>query len=159
MSVSKWSPIVAIAFLSAVSTARAEEKIEQYGPDVTVATAKKIAAGAIKECDANKWPMAIAVVDTHGTLVYYEKMDNTELGSARVALDKAASAALYKRPTRDFFDVTAKSGPYMLTVPGVMAAPGGVPIFSDGKVVGAVAASGGTGAQDEQCAKAGLAGL
>jgi len=129
----------------------------EYGSDVTIDRAKRIATAVIKECAANHWNMAVAVVDTHGALVYYEKMDNTILSSAKIAQEKAASASLYMRPTRAFFDVTREKGPFMLTMPDVIAAPGGLPLYSNGKVVGAVAASGGTGDQDEQCAKAGLA--
>lgn len=149
----------AMAQQATSTQASTQEKIEQYGPDTSLAVAEKVAAGAIKACSDNGWPMAIAVVDTHGTPVYYEKMDNTELGSAQAALEKAASSALYRRPTRAFYDVIAKQGPFMLTMPNVINAPGASPIFVDGKIVGALASSGGTGAQDEVCTNAGLATL
>lgn len=160
MSMSKWAAAAAaaIGFLSVTTLAFASDA-DVYGPDITLSEAKQVAAGAIKECAANKWLMAIAVVDTHGALVYYEKADNTEVASAQIALDKATSAAVYKRPTRDFFDVTAKMGPFMLNMDHVIAAPGGIPVMKDGKIIGAISASGGTGMQDEQCAKAGLAGF
>ena len=158
MSISKWKAIAAIGLVSMTSIARADDE-PKYGSDISVATAKVIAAAAIKSCADHSWPMAIAVTDTHGALVYYEKMDDTELGSAQAAVEKAASAALYKRPTRAFYDVTAKAGPFMLTMPGVLAAPGAWPIIKDGKLIGALAASGGTGDQDDVCAKAGLAAL
>ena len=58
----------------------------------------------------NGWLMVVAVVDPNGTVVYYEKMDNTQLGSAEVAIDKARSAALYKRPTKAFQDAVAGGG-------------------------------------------------
>ncbi|ATU92966.1 GlcG/HbpS family heme-binding protein [Phyllobacterium zundukense] len=144
MSISKWSAMAAVT-------------LPKYGADISVDTAKVIAAAATKECAAHSWPMAIAVTDTHGALVYYEKMDDTELSQA--AVEKAAAAALYKRPTRAFYDVTAKAGPFMLTMPGVLAAPGAWPVIKDGKIIGALAASGGTGDQDDVCAKAGLAAL
>jgi len=65
----------------------------------------------------------------------------------------------YRRTTRVFADVIAKSGPAVMTLPGVVASPGGIPIMSGGKVIGGVGVSGVTGDQDEQCAKAGLAAM
>ncbi len=130
-----------------------------YGADITIEVAKKIAAGVVAECQTNKWNVAVAVVNTHGSLVYYERMNNTQSASARIAVDKASAAAMYRRPTRAFVDAIAKTGPAVMTLPGVVASPGGVPIFSGGKVVGAVGVSGVTGDQDEQCAKAGLSGM
>jgi uncharacterized protein GlcG (DUF336 family) len=130
----------------------------EYGPDILVEAAKKIAAGVIKECASHKWNVAVAVVNTHGSLVYYERMNNTQSASAKIAVDKASAAAMYRRPTRAFVDAISKGGPAVMTLPGVVASPGGVPIFSGGRVVGAVGVSGVTGDQDEQCAKAGLGG-
>ena len=131
----------------------------EYGPDITVEQAKKIAAATVAECAANKWNVAVAVTNTHGSLVYYERMNNTQSASAKIAVDKASAAATYRRPTRAFVDAIAKGGPAVMTLPGVVASPGGMPIFGGGKVIGGVGVSGVTGDQDEQCAKAGLAGM
>ena len=145
--------------LASVAVHAAEEPPRpEYGPDITVEAAKKIAAGVVAECTKNKWNVAVAVVNTHGSLVYYERMNNTQSASARIAVDKASAAAMYRRPTRAFVDAIAKTGPATMTLPGVVASPGGVPIFSNGRVIGGVGVSGVTGDQDEQCAKAGLAG-
>jgi glc operon protein GlcG len=130
-----------------------------YGTPVTVTQAKKIAAAAVAECQSNKWNVAVAVVDTHGLLIYYERMEDTQTSSSGIAIDKAKAAATYRRPTRAFLDAINKTGPATMTLPGIVASPGGVPIFVDGKVIGAVGVSGVTGDQDEQCAKAGLAGM
>ena len=130
-----------------------------YGTPVNLATAKKIAAGVVAECQKNNWKVAVAVVDTHGFLVYYEMLDDTQTASARIAIQKAKAAAMYRRPTRAWADVIAKSGPAVMTLPGAIASPGGVPIFVGGKVTGGVGVSGVTGDQDEQCAKAGVAGM
>jgi uncharacterized protein GlcG (DUF336 family) len=130
-----------------------------YGPAVNLATAKKIAAGAIAEAQKNNWRIAVAVVDNHGLLVYYEKIDDTQTSSAQIAVDKAKAAAMYRRPTRAFVDAIAKGGPAIMTLPGVVGSPGGMPIMVGGKVVGGVGVSGMTGDQDEQVAKAGLAGM
>jgi glc operon protein GlcG len=113
-------------------------------------------AGVIAECQKNSWNVAVAVVDTHGALVYFERMDNTQIASLDIAIGKAKAAATYRRPTRAFMDVINKGGPATATLPGIFASPGGVPIMVDGKVTGAVGVSGVTGDQDEQCAKAGL---
>lgn len=137
----------------------AEPPRPDYGPDITIETAKKIASAVISECQNNKWNIAVAVVNTHGSLVYYERMNNTQSASAKIAIDKASAAAMYRRPTRAFVDTIAKVGPAIMTLPGVVASPGGMPIFSNGRVIGGVGVSGVTGDQDEQCAKAGLAGM
>ena len=137
----------------------ADQPRPEYGPDITVEAAKKIAQATLAECSSNKWNVAVAVVNTHGSLVYYERMNNTQSASAKIAVDKAAAAAMYRRTTRVFADTIAKAGPAVMTLPGVVASPGGMPIFSGGKVIGGVGVSGVTGDQDEQCAKAGLAGM
>ena len=80
-----------------------------YGLPVGVDNAKKAAAAALAEARKNNWTMAFAIVDPSGNLVYYEKMENTQLGSATVAVDKARSAALFKRPTKAFQDALASS--------------------------------------------------
>ena len=129
-----------------------------YGTAVDAATAKKIAASVIAECQKNSWNVAVAVVDNHGYLVYFERMDNTQTASMEVAIGKAKSAATYRRPTRAWVDAINKGGPASATLPGVFASPGGVPIMVDGKVTGGVGVSGVTGDQDEQCARAGLGG-
>jgi glc operon protein GlcG len=138
-------------------TAAAQDRRPEYGPPVTIAAAKKIAAGIIAECEKNNWNVAVAIVDTHGFLVYFERMENTQTASMDIAIGKARAAATYRRTTRVFSDVINKGGPATATLPGVFASPGGVPIFVDGKVVGGAGVSGVTGDQDEQCAKAGLA--
>jgi uncharacterized protein GlcG (DUF336 family) len=101
--------------------------------------------------------MAVAVVDTAGNLVYYEKMDNTQIGSANVAIEKARTAVLFKRPSKAFQDALAGGGDGLrvLSMKAVTAIEGGIPLVMDGKIVGAIGVSGGASAQDGQCAKAG----
>jgi len=146
--------------LAIVSTAAAQLP-NPYGPPITLETAKKIAAPAIAEAAKNNWTVAVAIVDPSGNLVYYEKMDNTQLGSARIAVEKAATAAKFKRPTQAFQDALAKGAENwrILTLSGVVAAEGGIPLLIDGKIVGAIGVSGMTSAQDNQCAKAGAESL
>jgi uncharacterized protein GlcG (DUF336 family) len=152
-------PVVCMLLSASFAAQAGEAPRPEYGPDILVEAAKKIAAGVIAECQSNKWNIAVAVVNTHGSLVYYERMNHTQSASAKIAVDKASAAAMYRRPTRAFVDAIAKGGPSVMTLPGVVASPGGVPIFSGGKVIGGVGVCGVTGDQDEQCAKAGLAGM
>lgn len=147
-----------VALAASIGLANAQDRRPGYGPVLNTATAKKIAAGTIAECQKNGWNVAVAVVDTHGGLVYFERMEDTQYASNDIAIGKAKAAATYRRPTRAFADVINKGGPATATLPGVFASPGGVPVFVDGKITGAVGVSGVTGDQDEQCAKAGIGG-
>ena len=151
--------VLCICASTVVGAQSPEPPRPEYGTDITVEIAKKIAAASLAECQANKWNVAVAVVNTHGSLVYYERMNNTQSASARVSVDKATAAAMYRRTTRVFAETIAKSGPAVMTLPGVVASPGGMPIFSGGKIIGGLGVSGVTGDQDEQCAKAGLVGI
>lgn len=148
--------LISAALVALATGAYAQDKRPEYGPAVNAAVAKKIAGGVIAECQKNGWNVAVAVVDTHGSLVYFERMDNTQTASMDIAIGKAKAAATYRRTTRVFMDAINKGGPATATLPGVFASPGGVPIMVDGKVTGAVGVSGVTGDQDEQCAKAGI---
>jgi len=131
------------------------------GPAISVEAAKKAVTAALAETRKNGWLMAGAVVSPAGVLIYYEKMDNTQLGSAEVAIDKARSAALYKRPTKAFQDALAAGGVGLrvLALKGAVPVEGGLPIIVDGKLVGAIGLSGDTSEHDGQCAAAGLAAL
>lgn len=133
------------------------QMLNPYGVPISLENAKKAAAPALAEAEKNHWNMAVAVVDPSGNLVYYEKMDNTQLGSANVAIDKARSAALYKRPTKAFQDALAAGGESLriLSLQGAVPLEGGIPLVMDGKIVGAIGVSGAATAQDAQCAKAG----
>jgi len=128
-----------------------------YGLSINLDTAKKIAASAITEARKNNWTMAVAVVDTGGNLVYFEKMDGTQTGSVRVAISKGRSAVLFKRPTKTFQDVVAAGGEGLRTLrlEGAVPIEGGLPLLMNGKIVGAIGVSGGTSHQDGLAAKAG----
>jgi len=127
-----------------------------YGPPISVEGAKKIAAVALAEAAKNNWKMAVAVVDPAGVLIYYEKMDNTQLGSADAAIDKARSSALFKRPSKSFQDALASGGAGLrvLGLRGADPVEGGVPLLVEGKVVGAIGVSGDTSDHDGVCANA-----
>jgi uncharacterized protein GlcG (DUF336 family) len=124
---------------------------------VGLENARKAAAAATAEARKNNLTMAVAIVDTAGNLIYFEKMDGTQIGSVDVAIDKARSAALFRRPTKFFQDAVAAGGDGLrfLGLRGAVPVEGGFPIIMEGKVVGAIGASGGAGNQDAQVAKAG----
>jgi uncharacterized protein GlcG (DUF336 family) len=132
---------------------------QSYGGDITLEQAKKIAAGAHAHALKNKWPMATAIVDRHGFLVYFEKMDDTQTASVQIAEDKARSAAMFRRPSRAFEEGMAKGRIAILGLTGATPITGGVPIVVGGKVIGGIGVSGGTSDQDEEVAKAGLTGM
>jgi glc operon protein GlcG len=127
-----------------------------YGAPIGIADAKNVAAAAISEvAKVGSAPDAIAIVDHGGFLIYFERMDNTQLGSVDIAIEKARSAALFRRPSKVFEDALAGGRTAILALRGAVPIDGGVPIISGGKLVGAIGASGGTAQQDGQVAKAG----
>lgn len=145
--------------LSAV--AAAAQSPAPYGASINLETAKKAAAVALAEARKNGWTMAVAVVDPAGDLVYFEKMDATQAASVNIAVDKARSAARFKRPTKALQDTLAAGGEGLriLALQGAVPVEGGVPIQSGNTIVGAIGVSGGTSAQDGQCANAAVASL
>ena len=149
--------VLTLAFAALIT--EAQMLPNPYGPPISLENAKKAAAAAMAEAGKNHWNMAVAVVDPNGTLVYYEKMDNTQNGSANVAINKARSAALFKRPTKAFQDALAAGGAgvRILALEGAVPVEGGVPILADGKIIGAIGVSGANSDQDGQCAQAGAA--
>jgi glc operon protein GlcG len=132
-------------------------QVPQYGPNVTLEQAKKALAAADAEARKNGWPMAIAIVDTAGQLVLYQRHDNTQTASVQVAQDKAVSAAMFRRPTKAFQDTVAKGGDGLrvLGLRGASAVEGGLPLTVDGKIIGGIGVSGMASDQDGTVAKAG----
>ena len=127
-----------------------------YGAPIGLADAKKAATAAVAEvAKIGSAPDAIAIVDHGGFLIYFERMDNTQLGSVEIAIEKARSAALFRRPTKVFEDAVVGGRNAILALHGAVPIEGGVPIISGGKIVGAIGVSGGTAQQDGQVAKAG----
>jgi len=153
MSISKF--MFGLGFTLLAAGAMAQER-PPYGQEIGVDLAKKIAAGAAAESKKNGWRMAIAIVDNHGFLVYYERMDDTQTASVQIALDKAKTAATFRRPSKAFEDGIAKGRVALLGLTGATPIEGGVPIMSGGKVIGGVGVSGANSDQDAQAATAGL---
>jgi glc operon protein GlcG len=127
-----------------------------YGPPITTDRAKQAVSAALAHARANDWAMAAAVVDPAGILVYFEKIDDTQHASAQIAIDKARSAAMFKRSTKTFQDSIERGGIGLrvMTLRGAMPVEGGVPLVVDGRIVGGLGISGGTAEQDGACAKA-----
>jgi glc operon protein GlcG len=153
--------LVTLTILLCAAAAKAQQMPNPYGAPISLENAKKAAAAGIAEARKNSWAMAVAIVDPSGTLVYYEKIDNTQVASAQLAINKARSSAIYKRPTKALQDALAKGGDGLrvLGLEGAVPVEGGVPIVMDGKIVGAIGMSGGTSAQDAQCAQVGADAL
>jgi len=149
--------LVVLLLVIAPAMTRAQQLPNPYGAPVSLENAKKAAAAAIAEAEKNKWSVAVAIVDPNGTLVYYEKLDNTQIGSAKVAVEKARSSALFKRPTKAFEDALAAGGDGLRTLglEGAVPLEGGIPLLMDGKIVGAIGVSGAKSSQDAQCAQVG----
>jgi uncharacterized protein GlcG (DUF336 family) len=123
---------------------------------LTLEAAKKIAASAEAEALKNKWTMVIAIVDDGGNLVYLEKIDNTQIGSIEVAIQKAKTSISFKRPTKAFEEKVLGGRNVILSLPGAVPIEGGLPIIVDGQYIGAIGVSGGTSEQDGIVAKAAL---
>jgi uncharacterized protein GlcG (DUF336 family) len=126
-----------------------------HGAPITLEQAKRAAAAAEAEARMNGWAMAIAIAEPSGALVYFQKMDNTQYGSIKIAQAKAETAAMFRRPTKVFTDALAAGYLFFLTFPDISAAPGGLPLVADGKLIGAIGVSGGSGHQDDVVAAAG----
>ncbi|HEY7662702.1 MAG TPA: heme-binding protein [Xanthobacteraceae bacterium] len=128
----------------------------EYGPPITNEQAKAVAAAALAEAKKNNWRMAFTIVGPAGELVYFEKMDGTQMASVALSQSKARTAALFRRPTKIFADQYAAGNTAFTTFPEMpVASEGGVPISVEGKIIGAIGASGGTGQQDGAVAAAG----
>lgn len=88
-------------------------------------------------------------MDSGGNLVTFLHMDNSQLGSITVSEHKARASVMFRRPTKAFEDAIQKGNNYVITLDGVIGSRGGIPLIEDGKIIGAVGCSGGTGSQDE----------
>jgi glc operon protein GlcG len=126
---------------------------------VSLQAAKTMAAAAEAEAKKHGWAVAIAIVDANGSLIAFDRMDDVQIGSVDVAIAKARTSARFRRSTKALADALASGGNGLLSVEGVIALAGGVPIMADGKVIGAVGCSGMTADQDAVAAQAGADAL
>jgi uncharacterized protein GlcG (DUF336 family) len=133
-----------------------------YGAPINNEQAKEAAAASIAEARKNGWRMAIAVVDPGGFLVYFEKIDGTQNASVSLAQAKARTSALYRRPSKVFSDQFSAGNTGFMSFPNEarpIASEGGIPIVVNGRLIGAIGASGGTGQQDSIAAMAGASAV
>lgn len=131
-----------------------------YGAPISLEVAQRVLAAAVAEAKRRDWKMNIAVVDSGGNLVAFERMDGAQLASIQISQHKARTAATYRRETKAFENGIQQHGQnYLITLDGVIASRGGIPLVERGSLIGAIGCSGGTGAQDEIVCKAGAESL
>jgi glc operon protein GlcG len=151
----KWLA-AAIAITCSAANAADAPHPTQYGPSLSLEQAHALIDASITAARKQNLNVVVAVVDTAGQLIALERMDNAQLGSLPVAQDKAVSASLYRRPTKEFEDLLSGGAMRILALRGAVPANGGIPIVIEGRVVGAIGVSGGTTDQDGAVAKAGV---
>jgi uncharacterized protein GlcG (DUF336 family) len=130
-----------------------------YGTSINLETARKVASVALAEGKKNGWTVAVAIVDPSGDLVYFERMDDTQVASSQICQEKARTAVRFKRPSKAFEDTLAGGRLAILGMPGVTPVEGGIPLIAGGKIIGAIGISGATSQQDGVCAQAGVDAL
>jgi glc operon protein GlcG len=127
-----------------------------YGQSIGLERAKQVMAAAETEAKRRNWKMNIAVVDTNGELVQFERMEGAQIASGSISVGKARTAARFRRESRLFYNAFETGHGYVATLdPTLVASPGGFPLVEAGKLIGAVGCSGGTGDQDAAVCKAG----
>jgi glc operon protein GlcG len=151
------SAFVAASVMAFATFAQAQA----YGPPITLDQARKVYAASDAEARKNKWAMTIVIVDSGCNPVLMQKADDAQIAAPLVAQEKAYSACAYKRPTKALQDTLAKGGDGLryVTFPRMIAADGGLPIVLDGKIIGAIGASGAAGPDDARVAQAGVDAL
>jgi glc operon protein GlcG len=145
--------------LVTVLTAAAQQPPAPYGAPISLDAAKKAMVAAEAEAKKNNWPVAIAIVDTTGSLTMLQKLDNTQTASVEIAIGKARTAMDFRRPTKALQDVIAGGGAglRLLALNNATPLEGGVPIIVDGKIVGGIGVSGVASENDAAVAMAGAA--
>jgi glc operon protein GlcG len=153
-------PIVSVTVMGFLvsATIASAQLMDKKG--LTLEVAKKLAVAAEEEATKNKWTVVIAIVDDGGSLVYLQRLDDTQIGSIEVAIQKAKTAVSFKRPTKALEDAVITGGrTVVLSLPGAVPIEGGLPLMVDNKMIGAIGVSGVTAQQDGQIAKAGADAL
>ncbi len=129
-----------------------------YGAPITLERATAAIDAAVAESKKRGWKMNIAVLDSGGNLVAFQRMDGAQLASIQIAQHKAHAAVLFRRETKVFEDaIQVNNMPYVTTLDGMIGSRGGIPLIEDGKLIGAIGCSGGTGSQDDVVGRAGAA--
>jgi uncharacterized protein GlcG (DUF336 family) len=129
-----------------------------YGPPISLAQAQAVIQAAVAEAKKRNWKMNIAVADSGGNLVVFQRMDGAMLASIQIAQHKARAAVTFRRPTKVFEDgIQLMHLNYLLAFDGMIASRGGIPLINQGAIIGAIGSSGGTDSQDEVVSEAGAA--
>jgi len=151
--------LAVLAALPAQAQTAAPPPPPPYGPPIGIENARKIMTAAEAEASKNNWAVVIAILDSGGHLVMLHRRDDVQLSSLEIAQGKAKTALMFKRPSKVLDDAISSggSGLRFLALPGIVPLEGGMPIVADGKIVGAIGVSGGTGSQDDTISQAGAA--
>jgi len=129
-----------------------------YGLPISLDRAQAVIHAAVAEAKQRDWKMNVAVVDSGGNLVAFQRMDGAMLASIQIAEHKARAAATFRRETKQFEDgIQLMHLNYLLAFDGIIASRGGIPLIHQGVIIGAIGCSGGTDSQDEVVSKAGAA--
>src|SRR5271168_3230349 len=129
-----------------------------YGRPITLDRAQAVIQAAVAEAKRRNWKMNVAVADSGGNLVAFQRMDGAMLASIQIAEHKARAAVTFRRPTKVFEDgIQLMHLNYLLAFDGIIASRGGIPLMDQGVIIGAIGCSGGTDSQDEVVSKAGAA--
>ena len=127
-----------------------------YGRPISLAQARAVIQAAVAEARKRDWKMNVAIADSGGNLVAFERMDGAMLASIQIAQHKARAAVTFRRPTKIFEDgVQLMRLNYLLAFDDVIASRGGIPLIEQGHIIGAIGCSGGTDSQDEIVSNAG----
>ncbi len=154
-------PLLTTLLIAIALGAQAADAPPPYGPAIGLVDARKCVAAAQAYATKNQWFMVMTVVDSGGHVVLTERMDNAQYGSVAPALDKARTAAAFRRPSKVFEDLIAQGGAGLriMRLDAVLPIDGGLPLVVKGALVGAIGISGGTSAQDGEAAAACVAAL
>lgn len=129
-----------------------------YGTPISLERAEAVIAATVAEAKKHDWKLNVAVVDSGGNLVAFQRMDGAQLASIQISEHKARTAVTFRRETKVFENAIQQSNfNYVMTLDGVIASRGGIPLVQGGKLIGAIGCSGGTGSQDEVACKVGAA--
>jgi uncharacterized protein GlcG (DUF336 family) len=130
-----------------------------YGAPISLERADAVLSAAVAESKRRDWKLTCAVVDSGGNMITIKRMDGAPISSVDIGSHKARAAVQFRRETKAFEAGVQNGLNYLLTLDGVIASRGGIPLVDGGRLIGAIGCSGGTGSQDEVVAKAGVAAL
>ncbi len=150
--------ILSLGMLGFISHVSADQALS-YGSGIHLQQAKRVAEVAAREANRLNLRVSVAIVDTAGHLVYFEKADDTQTASVEVAIAKARSASNFRRPTKVFEDAVVGGRTSILGLPGAVPVEGGVPIVLNNRIIGAVGISGASSVEDGVIAAAAVSAI